>query len=217
MHNLAEFYPKTQPCLEYGVVRAAESGHFVVSAPFGELLAEAAVSCLVRPRAGDNVLVSSDDAGGNFVLAVLARTADGTATEIELDGDVAVRVRGGRLDMTADKDLLLASRRKLAMASETLAVHAHKGRISITALSYIGRKFTGRVKRMRVVAQNVENTFRRLTQRLKDAFRFVEDLEEVQSGSTRYVVEDTLTMHSRNAVHMAEEVATINAQQVHLG
>lgn len=84
-------------------------------------------------------------------------------------------------------------------------------------MAYLGRKFTGRARSIHIAAQNVENTFRRLTQRLKDAFRFVEDQEEVQSGSSRHVVEDTLTMHAKNAVHMAEEVVTVNAKQVHLG
>ena len=41
--------------------------------------------------------------------------------------------------------------------------------------------------------------------------------EEVQSGSTRYLVEDTLTMQAKNADHTAEEIVRINAEQVHLG
>jgi Protein of unknown function (DUF3540) len=217
MYNLAESNTHTQPFMEYGTVREAEGRNLAVNTQLGTLPAETAVSCLVRPGKGDTVLVSSDGAGGNFVLAVLTRPENGTTTEVNFEGDVIMRVQGGRLAVTADKELLLASQRDISMASETLAVHAQKGSVSITKLSYLGRKFTGQIKHMRIVAESVENTFRRLTQRLKDAFRFVEELEEVQSGSTRYVVEDTLTMHSQNAVHMAEEVVTINAQQVHLG
>jgi len=67
------------------------------------------------------------------------------------------------------------------------------------------------------VADTVDTVYRRLTERLINAVRFVKEDEEVQTGSTRYLVEDTLTMHSKNAVHMAEEIVTINAEQVHLG
>ena len=63
----------------------------------------------------------------------------------------------------------------------------------------------------------MDQTVRRLTQRLQDSFRFVKDHDETQAGSTRYLVEDTLTMNAKNAVHMAEEIVTINAEQVHLG
>jgi len=45
----------------------------------------------------------------------------------------------------------------------------------------------------------------------------LKDHEEVQTGSTRYLVDTNLTMHSKNAMHVAEEIVTINAGQVHLG
>jgi uncharacterized protein YktB (UPF0637 family) len=87
----------------------------------------------------------------------------------------------------------------------------------IERVCLVAKVFQGQVKRIKMVANTVENTFRRLTQRLQDAFRFVQDHEEIQTGSTRYLVEDTLTINAKNAVHMAEEIVTINAEQVHLG
>ena len=67
------------------------------------------------------------------------------------------------------------------------------------------------------VAETVENIFCRLTQRLENAFCYVKEHEEVQAGSSRRLVEDTMTVHSKNAIHMAEEVIKLNAGQVHLG
>jgi hypothetical protein len=66
------------------------------------------------------------------------------------------------------------------------------------------------------VAGRAENIFHRLTERLTNTFRYVTEHEEVQTGSTRYLVEETLTMHSKNAMHMAEEMVSINAEQIHL-
>ncbi|RLG68848.1 MAG: hypothetical protein DRO11_08520, partial [Methanobacteriota archaeon] len=80
-----------------------------------------------------------------------------------------------------------------------------------------GKIFNLQVKHIKTVSATVENVCKRLTQRLKDSFRFVKDLEEVQTGSTRYLVEDTLNMHSKNTVLMSEEIVTINGEQIHLG
>ena len=35
-------------------------------------------------------------------------------------------------------------------------------------------------------------------------------------GMVRYLVEENLTMHSKNAMHVAEELVSINAEQIHL-
>jgi hypothetical protein len=63
----------------------------------------------------------------------------------------------------------------------------------------------------------VDHIFDRLTQRLKNHTRYVEDQEEVQTGSSRYLVEDLLTVQTKNTLHQAEEIITLNGEQIHLG
>jgi len=111
----------------------------------------------------------------------------------------------------------LASDGPMALASTKISVHAGVGEAVIERLSVAGRVLQSRIRRIRTVASSVDQTVRRLTQRLRDSFRYVEEQDEVQCGNARYLVEDSLTVQSRNAVHMAEEVVTINADQVHLG
>ena len=111
----------------------------------------------------------------------------------------------------------MASARKISLTSHRIAMHAHRGEAVIEKLSFLGKSFRGEVKRIRMVAVSVEHVFRRLTQRLQDMFCFVNDQHEVQAGSARYLTGETLTMQSKNAVHMAEEIVTINAEQIHMG
>ena len=68
-----------------------------------------------------------------------------------------------------------------------------------------------------LMAEAVECFATRLTQRLTNAVRLVAEHEEVQAGSLRYCVADDLTMHAKNARHIAEDVVKIDAGQVHLG
>jgi hypothetical protein len=218
MHQLADRNEQALPWLEYGEVADESGAAFTVRTSFGPVKACAAAGCLVRPRAGDRVLISTDGEGETYVLSVLqrARGLEGR-TRLEFDGDVDIHSKNGSLSLTADRDVTVASEDRLALASRKLSVHAGVGEAVIERLSLTGRMLRSRIRRIRTVAGSVEQTARRLTQRLQDAFRYVEDHEEVQCGNARYLVEDTLTMQSQNAVHMAEEVVTINAEQVHLG
>ncbi len=216
MENLASKVEPFQPGLEYGQVVATEAGRFTVRGAWGLVRAEAAASCLVQPQPGDRVLMVTDREAEAYILSVLKRGRAGR-TRLVFDGQVDLKVNGGGFSLAADAGLSLASGDKLDLAADKIAVHADRGQAVIGKISFVAKTLRGRVKRIKMVASSVENTFRRLTQRLQDAFRFVEDQEEIQTGSTRYLVEDTLTMNSKNAVHMAEEIVTINAEQVHLG
>ena len=218
MHNLANRKERELPWLDYGEVVSEEKEGFAVHTSFGAALARTAAGCLVRPRTGDRVLLCVAGDGECYVLSVLER-AGGPEQEtcLEFDGNVSLHAKGGDLSFTADRDLTLASEQSMALASRKVSIHAGVGEAVIEHLSVAGRALQSRIKRIRTVASSVEQTARRFTQRLRDSFRYVEDQDEVQCGSARYLVEDSLTLHSKNTVHMAEEIVTINAEQVHLG
>ncbi len=218
MQNLAKEVEQFQPCLEYGQVVAEDTESFIVQGAYGSVQAVKAASCLIQPKAGDRVLITTDGGAESYILSILKRAeSQAPRTRLVFDGQVDLVVQGGGFSVAADSDLTLASREKMALASGKISVHAGSGEAVIEKMSFVAKVFEGQIKRIKVVANTVENIFRRLTQRLQDAFRFVADHEEIQTGSTRYLVEDTLTMNAKNAVHMAEEIVTINAEQVHLG
>ncbi len=218
MENLATKMETSQPGLEYGQVAAAEDGCFAVRGPWGLVRAQVAASCVVQPCPGDRVLVVSGTGREAYILAVLRKGAQSQGrTNLVFEGQVDFQVKDGGLKLTAATDLTLASGARTALVADKLTLHATRADAVIERISLAARVFKGQVRRIRTVAGSVENVFRRLTQRLKDSFRFVEDQDEVQAGSARYLVDDTLTMNSKNAVHMAEEIVTINAEQIHMG
>lgn len=209
MENTARRMQITQPVLEYGVVQGENDRHFTVETAYGPITSEQAVGCLVRPRPGDTVLLCIDDPGNCFILSVLKRQPDAkTRTELNFQGDVDLRVLGGELSVSSEE--------RIAFASDSVSIHANRGEAVVEKFSFTARDLRSQVKRILVVAGTVENVFRRFTQRLQDSFRFIKDHDEVQSGNTRYLVEKTLTMHAKNADHVAEELVTIKGGQIHL-
>ncbi|MDQ5986641.1 MAG: hypothetical protein CSYNP_02371 [Syntrophus sp. SKADARSKE-3] len=198
-----------QPYLEYGVV-VEEGETFRLETSLGSYTALKAASCLLTPKQGDSVLAAFDAGGNCFILSVLMQNpAPGRCNEIILEGDANLHIRRGGITISADHEV--------SVASDKFSVAARTGHGVFENCSFLGKSLFAEFGSIKAVAGKVENIFQQLTEKLIDAFRFVKDHEEIQTGSTRYLVDENLTMHSKNAMHVAEEIVTINAEQVHLG
>jgi len=219
MHNLAEKQISCPSYTDFGHVLAMHERQFIVRTRSEDVRANQAVSCLVQPRPGDMVLLAEDGAGRGFILSVLCRrnAHEKETTNLLFDGPVNLQVRDGDLSLSSDRDLSLACPETLACTSGNLSVHADSGRARITRLSFMGKLLRWQVKRVKSVAQSVDQICRRLVQRMESVYRYIEDDEETQAGSSRLLVEDMLSMHAKNAVVMAEEHVTVNAEQIHMG
>lgn len=207
MDNLARKNETVSPQLEYGQVISVD-GDSVVSTSFGELQAGCAVSCLVKPERGDFVLLSVDAQGVAWVLSVLSRAAD-TPTSLEIEGDTALRIRGGSLTVVSDDELNCISS-KAALHSPEVEVLA--GSISVTA------RFLGsNIERVKRVADAVDDISREFTRRVVNYFRFTREHEDCQTESRRQLVDETLTIQSKNTMIVSEEHVKIDGEMIHMG
>lgn len=199
----------SQPTLEYGVIAAPCEGGFIITSDQGIINAGVAVSCLVTPEPGDVVLISMDESGCSYVLSILERPEKAQkGTELSFEGDLSIMVHGGRMS--------LASEDSLALASKDFELSAEKGRVTIEKASFFGRLVENNIERIKVVAETMDSVIRRAVQRFTSSYRYVEEHEEVQSASTRMIVDGTLTMHTKNTMHVAEGHVKIDAEQIHL-
>jgi hypothetical protein len=217
MNSVLEKPEPLQPFLEYGTVLFRKGRLFSVQTSWGMIEAEQAFGCLVKPETGDVVLLSVDASGASFILSVLRRTDREKETDLLFEGQVNFHVRDGGLSLSSDEALNVASEEEVICTSRKIMIAADEGTATISKLSLFGTFLESQIKRVKHVADTVDTICRRLTGRFVTVIRYVKEEEEIQTGSTRYLVEDTLTMHSKNAVHMAEEIVSINAEQVHLG
>ena len=198
-----------QPALEYGVIAGNCEEGFVVTSDRGVINANVAVSCLVSPEAGDIVLISVDEAGCCYILSILERSEKyRRKTELAFDGDVNLNVRGGSMSIASDE--------AISLASKDFELSAHEGRVILEKTTFLGRVLENNIGKIRVVADSLDSIVRRVVQRFVTTYRYVEEHEEVQSASTRMIVDGTLTMHTKNTMHIAEGHVKIDAEQIHL-
>ncbi|PKN09839.1 MAG: hypothetical protein CVU73_02540 [Deltaproteobacteria bacterium HGW-Deltaproteobacteria-8] len=207
MHNLAEKIIPARPELEYGTV-VSSGDAVVVAVPFGEIQAVRAAGCLIRPEKGDSVLLSVDAQGGAWVLSVLER-AGVTPTALEFEGDTVLRIKGGGLTVAPDTELTCVTG-KASLHAEDAEVTA--GRATLTA-----RLFSSQVELVKHVAGTVDDISREFTRRVVNYFRFTTEHEDCQARSSRQLVEETMTMHSKNTVIVSEEHVKIDGELIHMG
>lgn len=217
--QLTALKPETlRPYLEYGtIMRETSDQGYRVSTNIGIIDAGRADACLIKPSSGDMVLLCLDESGGAFILSVLKKSASAAGTEIHCNGDLKVRAEGGSLRMVCDREVSVAAGEEISLVSREIYVHAEQSEAVIGRFAFLGKVLTVEVERIRTVARSVEQLFHTLSQRMYDKFSFIKDQYEVQASSSRQITEETLVMQSKNAVHMAEEIVTINAEQIHMG
>jgi len=218
MKSLAKRIESAQTVLEYGWVAEAGEESFLVSTDSGVREAGCALSCLIRPEQGDQVLLSVDGKGNGYILSVLERP-DGSNRRktIRFDGQVCMDIRNGGLQLTAEESLSLASREKLLFASPRFEIDAKHGEIRAERLSFVGRFFQSQIEKIKIVADTMDSLFRRAVQRMTSSYRYIEEHEEIQSASTRMLIDGTLAVQTKNTMHTAEGHIKIDAEQIHLG
>lgn len=199
-----------QPVMEYGIIESRDDSFFAVSTEMGMLEASRAVSCIVAPEIGDIVLICVDQTGTCYVLSILER--DGRSqgnTDLAFDGNLNIRVSGGSLSLASDEGL--------SLASPSFHLDAEEATVRIDKTSFFGRLVENNIAKLKLLAESVDSIIKRTVERVRSSYRYVEEHEEVQSASTRMIVDGTLTMHTKNTMHIAEGHVKIDAEQIHLG
>lgn len=196
------------------VVRAAGR---TVSVRVGgeELSAKRAVSCLIEPEAGDRVLVAFAD-NEVYVLAVLEREEGAPAT-LSHDGDLGVKLQGGRFTVAAQEGVTVASGKDVSVVSGSVSVKAVEGEVALESLSLLGAVVRADLAKLKVLAGTVDSVFDRISQRVKRSFRFVEETEQLRAERIDYVAKKSMNMRGENTLITAEELVKIDGEQVHLG
>lgn len=219
MDNLAQEKQYHQTALEYATVMSAKRNTcLVLSTSGGCFEATIAVSCLVQPEKGDCVLLSVNTENQTYILSILERPDQlHQETNLRFEGQVNLNVKNGGLQLTAAKEMSFAAQENMTLASPLFNIAARKGNIKIEKVSFFGKFLSSRIEKIRIIADTVDAVLRRSVQRLTSSYRYIEEHEEVQSASTRMLVEGTLTMQTKNTMHTAEGHIKIDAEQIHLG
>ncbi|WP_437691967.1 DUF3540 domain-containing protein [Sorangium sp. So ce176] len=200
---------------EVGRVVRAAGGAFVVASGAAELEARRAVSCMVEPETDDVVLVAVLPARGAYILAVLER--QGRDVSVVLEGDLHVKLPSGRFVVGAAEGVTFASGKEVGVVAGELKVNARLGSVFVESLSYLGTAVQAEIERAKVKATAFDASVERVVQRVKRAYRFVEEIEQLRAERVDYVAKKNMSLRGENTLVTAEELVKLDGAQIHLG
>ncbi|HSN97489.1 MAG TPA: DUF3540 domain-containing protein [Candidatus Nanopelagicales bacterium] len=217
MQNLAKkIEPASEATQRSGYVVRVEGPVCVVRRDDAEHRARRAVSCLVDPALGDRVLFAVLEDGSAFVLAVLEREEESPAT-ISLDRDVSFRVPRGRFDVVAGEGVGLTSTGEVSVMSAGFEVRAAEGRVALDRLTLVARQLLAETTAVKVVAGAIDSVVDRVTQKVKRAYRIVEEMDHLKAKRADWSAEKSLHLHAENAMVSATGVVKLDGEHIHLG
>lgn len=215
MRNLAVKYEEEYLFQELGTVIAGEGNNLLVRSDTGTHRMRRAVSCLIEPETGDQVLFCLT-ADNGYVLAVLERQEKHAAT-ISVAGGMNLHLDTGAFQVTAPEGIALASPKTISMLSSELEVTAGNAAVTIQKMTFTGSVLKASLDRIKLFADSLDSVLDRLHQRLKRSYRFVEETDQVRANTIDQRAENLLNMNARNAVIQAHELVKIDGEQIHVG
>lgn len=202
--------------IEPGVVLPSQPGTDAlrVRLDSGEYRARRAKSCLVAPDVGDKVLCAVD-AEQVYVLAILEGSEP--RTTIAADGDLELVARGGRATLTGTEGVDVVTAADVSVTSAEVNVRSERGTVAVDDLGFFGKLVQAEVKKIVVVASEVDSILGRLTQKAKRAYRFIEELDQTRAGMIDTRAETMLGIRAENAIISARILTKVDGEQVHIG
>jgi len=215
MDNLARKLDDDTVHQATGTVVKQQAGRLEVRCSSGTYPARRAVSCLVAPEEGDQVLVALTGAGGCYVLAVLDRESE--AVELTAEGDLTIRLPRGRFRLLSQLGAKLVSAKELTVVSHRFNLNALDGNVALGRLTYVGRYLRSEIERIKSLAGTVDSVLERLSLRAERSYRTVTGLDQLRAGQIHHRAEQNCSLHGENSLVTAEELVKVDGEQIHLG
>ncbi|MEQ8348887.1 MAG: DUF3540 domain-containing protein [Sneathiellaceae bacterium] len=194
----------------------APAGRVAIETPDGLRDAEVAVSCLVRPKPGDEVSVLIDGDSRAIVQAILRRPGGGPLT-VTTDEGLTLQVAGSSLHLDPRHGAFLSSDRMVALAGETVDVRASRAFAEFGDLVWRAKTAYALVGRMMTAADSLVTQVGQLMVKAKVSLRSAETLDKTDAPLVEIRGHRGVSVYGETASFNAGEDVRINAKRVNIG
>lgn len=210
-------------CYVIGVLGAAKG------ARAQEIVTQSGARAVVTNEGAERIEVR--DHRDQLLFSYQPETGQGTLSMPEGDltlhaprGDIAlqsggvIRCRGqGGVALSSGASSMVMGPNQVGLTSDELALSGARAEILFGEARYKGATLTATIESVRVVAKKVERVVVWLFERAKSVFRRVDDLDQLEAGRTRTIVDGTHFMKGKRTIIEAEEDVKLDGRKIHLG
>ncbi len=173
-----------------------------------------AAGCLLEPEANDTVLIVRNLAAGTYILTVLER--GGHAGRVMLPDDTTLGATDGALRLASDTVELVAATSTSINAPE-IKLQGLRGEASFADLSLTACVTAVKTGKLSLVAATMDTVAERITQRVKDCFRWVARTDSTKAGQINISAEHRLDLKAGDASLVARHGVKVDGDKIHLG
>lgn len=179
-------------------------------------LCRRAASCLLLPRPGDTVMLSGPDRLRVWLIAVVEQ-ADASASRIEAPGDVVLASATGAVTIESATDLRLQGGGALDMQAAQWTLKAQRAQCNVDEMHYTGQRADATVGHARIFGKVFETVADRVMQMARNAFRIVDDTEQVRVGHMDVEAAQSVRIHAQHTLVTGTDLVKVDAAQIHMG
>lgn len=180
-----------------------------------EFQAQRAASCLLKPKAGDEVLVAHLPDRRVYVLAVLTR--EGQTTELHAEGDLHIQSSQGRIDLRSSQGIGLSSAQEISASAARISVRAIASAWMSESMTVVAKSVASELEKVHLKAGALDTVLGRLTQKAKRVIRVIEETDHLRAERIDYAVQKSVMIQGENTVVTAKQLVKVDGDQIHLG
>jgi len=133
-----------------------------------------------------------------------------------LEGDTTVSVNNGRLAINGDS-VDIEGRESATIKAPEIAVKGVSADISVTALSAESAVASIRTGRLSIVASIFDTVAERVTQRLRDCYRWVSGLDRTRAAQVNLSADRRLDMSAGDMSLISSGEVKVDGEKIRLG
>lgn len=198
-----------------GTVKQIDANLITVNCDGADWQCPQALSCLIEPQIGDEVLISGPDRNRVYLIAVISRSSH-AAVSLQVQGDLAISSKTGTVSVHSATGTLIGSDTALELHAPRFEQTNDTAKITIEQMQYAGHTVEATVGRTTFFSNVIALMADRINSVARLCFRHVKEVDHVRAQSIDYEAEKLTRVHGGYTTLTAQDVMKINGDQIHM-
>jgi hypothetical protein len=187
-----------------------------------ELWACFAMGNMPLPREGDKVLIAGEDLKSAFIIghfpAQPLKHQRFSLEQDEVSGKTILSVPEGDLDLCSDKgSIRLQAAKHIELSSQQFSLDSAKAEFNVLETRYQGVRLSASIAQSKLFLGKLNTTVGRLIEKAKNAYRQVDNLNQVKAGRMRTLIKGSYHLKGESINQKADKDVRIDGDKINLG
>lgn len=160
-----------------------------------------AVSCLIEPKIGDEVLLFNSVKSGLYITDILSTKID-SAIEIVAKNGMSIKTKDSSLSLVSDNAIL---------------VNANEANVVITKVNFLTKITTFKSETLNIISSFYNGIIEHFNMKNESATHRVSGHNELQCNSSRKIVKHSDITNVKDSVLIAHAQVKIDADKINMG